>query len=264
MSGGQKQRVNIARALYFGSDIVIFDDPLSAGGNHYYHHHQLKLTPMISFQSTVDAHVGRSLFEGAILGGLRDRGITVLLVTHAIHFLARVDYIYTMKDGRIVESGTYQELIRRGGEFAKLDKEYGGCSEELQECHRGGDKHTVMVTSEDGDTEFGSEMSQDVTVEAVKLKAARAREQAAGTGKLEGRLMVKEQRTTGSVSWKGAFPDYACAHVLILGWLGAVVYLAYFVAGRGAVMIPLIFLSMITMQASQVMNSYVLVWWQAK
>ena len=263
MSGGQKQRVNIARALYFGSDIVIFDDPLSAGMNRHYHHY-LKPTPMILFQSTVDAHVGKSLFEDAILGGLRDHGITVLLVTHAIHFLARVDYIYTMKDGRVVESGTYQELIRRGGEFAKLDKEYGGCSEELQECHRGGDKHTVMVTSEDGDTEFGSEMSQDVTVEAVKLKAARAREQAAGTGKLEGRLMVKEQRTTGSVAWKGAFPHYACAHVLILGWLGVVVYLAYFVAGRGAVMIPLILLSMITMQASQVMNSYVLVWWQAK
>ena len=214
LSGGQKQRVNIARALYFGSDIVIFDDPLSAGMNHHYHHY-LKPTPMILFQSTVDAHVGKSLFENAILGGLRDRGITVLLVTHAIHFLARVDYIYTMKDGRVVESGTYQELIRRGGEFSKLDKEYGGYSEKLQECHGGRDKHTVMVTS-DGDAEFG-EMSQDVTVEAVKLKAARAREQAAGTGKLEGRLMVKEQRTTGSVSWKGAFPHYAYAHALLLG-----------------------------------------------
>lgn len=33
MSGGQKQRVNIARALYYNADIVIFDDPLSAGKN---------------------------------------------------------------------------------------------------------------------------------------------------------------------------------------------------------------------------------------
>ena len=63
LSGGQKQRCNIARALYFDADVILFDDPLSA----------------------VDAHVGRSLFQGAIVNGLRARGKTVILVTHALH-----------------------------------------------------------------------------------------------------------------------------------------------------------------------------------
>ena len=214
MSGGQKQHVNIAQALYFDSDIIIFDDPLSAGMNCHYHHY-LKPIPMIFFQSTVNAHVGKFLFEDVILGGLCNHGIIVLLVIHAIHFLVHVNYIYTMKDGRVVKSSMYQELIRSGGEFVKLDKEYGGYSEELQECHGGRNKHMVMVTS-DGDAEFW-EMSQDVTVEAIKLKAAQAHKQAAGTGKLEGHLMVKEQCTTGSVSWKGVFPHYAYMHVLLLG-----------------------------------------------
>jgi ABC-type multidrug transport system ATPase subunit len=46
-------------------------------------------------------------------------------VTHAIHFLPKVDYIYTMVDGRIVEKGTYNDLIQNGGEFAKFVSEFG-------------------------------------------------------------------------------------------------------------------------------------------
>lgn len=52
------------------ADDQLFDDPLSA----------------------VDAHVGQALFDQAILG-LRERGKTVVLVTHALHYLSRVDYI---------------------------------------------------------------------------------------------------------------------------------------------------------------------------
>ncbi|KAJ7872410.1 P-loop containing nucleoside triphosphate hydrolase protein [Mycena leptocephala] len=103
LSGGQKQRVNIARALYYGTDVVIFDDPLSA----------------------VDADVGKALFRSAIQG-LVAQGKTVLLVTHALHFLAQCDYIYTLDGGRIAEARTYPELIACGGEFARLDREFGG------------------------------------------------------------------------------------------------------------------------------------------
>ncbi|KIO14761.1 hypothetical protein M404DRAFT_118392 [Pisolithus tinctorius Marx 270] len=206
LSGGQKQRVNIARALYFNPEIVIFDDPLSA----------------------VDAHVGKSLFEDAILGSLRNRGITVLLVTHAIHFLSQVDYIYTMKDGMIVESGTFGELLEQDGEFARLAREYGGHTEDAKE---------------DGEEDEAVLQHKNVTIEDVKLKSAKARERAEGKGGVEGHLMVKEQRNTGSVSLK--------------------VYWAYLAAGRGAVMLPLIITFMVLMQVSQIMNSYTLVWWES-
>jgi hypothetical protein len=42
------------------------------------------------------------------------------------------------------------------------------------------------------------------------------------------------------------------------------VYKTYFAAGRGAVTVPLILLAMILMQGSQVLNSYMLVWWEGK
>ncbi|KAI8900330.1 P-loop containing nucleoside triphosphate hydrolase protein [Globomyces pollinis-pini] len=102
LSGGQKQRINLARLLYFGSDIVLLDDPLSA----------------------VDAHVGRHLFEKCIRTAMN--GKTRLLVTHQLHFLPQVDFILVMKNGKIAEQGSYDSLINDNGEFATLMKDYGG------------------------------------------------------------------------------------------------------------------------------------------
>src|SRR6202012_4182329 len=72
VSGGQKQRFNIARAIYFNSDIVLMDDPLSA----------------------VDAHVGRHIMDNAICGLLK--GKARILVTHQRLFRNRWDRIIWM------------------------------------------------------------------------------------------------------------------------------------------------------------------------
>lgn len=125
----------------------------------------------------VDAHVGKSLFHDAILGALRDQGKTVIFVTHALHFLSYCDYIYTLRDGRLAEQGTFQELIAANGEFARLDKEYGGSDSQPTEKPQ-------ATTAVKGD---------------VKSKSRSAYKRAGGTGKLEGKLIVKEQRTTGSI-----------------------------------------------------------------
>lgn len=106
LSGGQKQRVNIARAIYFDSDIIALDDPLSA----------------------LDAGVGKALFFNAIMGALS--GKTRILVTHALHFLPHVDNIILMEDGRITETGTYNELKSNGQSFARLIRDFGSEDQE--------------------------------------------------------------------------------------------------------------------------------------
>ncbi|KAI1297541.1 hypothetical protein EDD11_007103 [Mortierella claussenii] len=88
LSGGQRQRISIARAVYANADVYIFDDPLSA----------------------VDAHVDRHIFEEAISQILADK--TRILITNGIHHLQDVDQIIVVKQGRIAQDGSYDELIQ--------------------------------------------------------------------------------------------------------------------------------------------------------
>ncbi|KAL3856343.1 hypothetical protein ACJMK2_011112 [Sinanodonta woodiana] len=83
LSGGQKQRISIARALYFHSDTVLLDDPLSA----------------------LDVHVGRHVFEEVILRKLLKRRKTVILVTHQLQYLNFAHHIIVMRDGEIQYQG---------------------------------------------------------------------------------------------------------------------------------------------------------------
>lgn len=97
-----------------------------------------------------------------------------------------------------------------GGDFARFDKEYGGDDQGPQEHDedniRPGDADKVTAEGDMSSAEMMWLMTQGITIEAVKPKVVqRIREQAAGSGKLEGRLIVQEQRRTGSLSWEGTF-----------------------------------------------------------
>ncbi|KAG8805929.1 hypothetical protein FRC17_005264, partial [Serendipita sp. 399] len=110
LSGGQKARVSLARVAYSAADVVLLDDPLSA----------------------VDAHVGKRILEDCLnRGPLADR--TRVLATHALSALPKVDYIYVMEKGEIVEEGTYRDLLESGPIFSKLMAEYGGTDTEEKE-----------------------------------------------------------------------------------------------------------------------------------
>ena len=72
--------------------------------------------------SALDAHVGESVFNNVLLSS--SSGATRILVTHALHFLPKVDYIYFIIDGRIAERGTFEEMMASRGEFSRTFDEF--------------------------------------------------------------------------------------------------------------------------------------------
>ncbi|BFZ56150.1 ATP-binding cassette transporter yor1 [Savitreella phatthalungensis] len=147
ISGGQKQRLNIARAAYFDADMILLDDPLSA----------------------VDAHVGNHLFEKCICGLLA--GKTRILVTHQLHILPRVDRILVVRDGQITEQGTYQELIDRAQDFARILRDFGGSEQKGTDAAETPEIHEKLASA--------------------TLKPATAK---------QGPML--EERETGAVAWR--------------------------------------------------------------
>jgi ABC-type multidrug transport system fused ATPase/permease subunit len=93
LSGGQKNRISLARALYARKPTVIIDDILSGLDN---------TTEKLVF----DRVFGQN-------GLLRKSRTTVILATHSTHFAPQVDKIVIMSAGRIVDQGTYEELVSR-------------------------------------------------------------------------------------------------------------------------------------------------------
>jgi subfamily B ATP-binding cassette protein MsbA len=95
LSGGQRQRLAIARAILRDVPILILDEATSA------------------LDSVIEQRVARAIQQ-------RARGRTLIMIAHRLSTVRHSDLILVMSDGRVVEQGTWEELLALGGAFSEL------------------------------------------------------------------------------------------------------------------------------------------------
>ncbi|KAI3506659.1 hypothetical protein L1887_21222 [Cichorium endivia] len=196
LSGGQKQRIQLARAVYQDCDIYLLDDVFSA----------------------VDAHTGSAIFKECVRGALRNK--TILLVTHQVDFLHNVDQILVMRDGMIVQSGKYDELLESGLDFKALVSAHE-TSMQLVE---------MEATTSDSPSPRPLQKSPSHNPREEDEKALERSKSSSiiGTSK----LIEEEERETGRISL-GVYKVYLTE---AFGWWGVIFVLFFSFCWQGAQM----------------------------
>jgi ATP-binding cassette subfamily B protein/subfamily B ATP-binding cassette protein MsbA len=95
LSEGEKQRMTIARAILRSAPILILDEPTSA----------------------LDVETEAMVMEGI---GRLTAGHTTFIIAHRLSTVRSADLILVLRNGAIAESGSFAELMRKGGVFAEL------------------------------------------------------------------------------------------------------------------------------------------------
>lgn len=210
LSGGQKQRISIARALYSNADTVILDDPLSA----------------------LDAHVGKHVFEDAIVKRLVRRKRSVILVTHQLQYVGHSNQLIVMKDGRIQYQGTLSEVKKQEPE---LYESWRLALREAKASESSRDHHDAPMSPSDGAHPF--DYSRQISVQSIlsggsqpfsrqMSEMSNAEEDCIDATEQDplkekdGQLVQKEHKEVGAVSLR-VYLQYAaaCGYLLMGGMM---------------------------------------------
>ncbi|XP_022147026.1 putative ABC transporter C family member 15 [Momordica charantia] len=209
MSGGQKQRIQIARAVYQDADIYLLDDPFSA----------------------VDAHTGTQLFEDCLMGALKEK--TIIYVTHQVEFLPAADLILVMQNGKIMEVGGFEELLKQNFGFEVL---VGAHSQALESIISVENSSRISQVP-NSENEFDGDFITNADLHNSQINQNNSAQQMTGKG---GELVQEEERMKGSI--------------------GKEVYLSYLTTIKGGVFVPIIVLAHTLFQALQIASNYWMTW----
>jgi HlyD family secretion protein len=95
LSGGQRQRIGIARALYHKAEVLVFDEATS------------------SLDGITEKMIMEAIYE---FSGQK----TIILVAHRLKTVEKCDMIFFIDKGKVIDQGTYQELIKKNEQFKKM------------------------------------------------------------------------------------------------------------------------------------------------
>jgi ATP-binding cassette subfamily C protein len=95
LSGGQRQRIGIARALYHNPEVLVMDEATAA----------------------LDNETERAFVQA--IEALREKK-TIIIIAHRLSTVRNCDQLYLLKDGKVVDVGTYDELLRTSSDFKSM------------------------------------------------------------------------------------------------------------------------------------------------